>query len=79
MAVRKLSLSLTPELAEALDELARRRGDDRSRLVETLLREHPLVRRHLEAARGLQVSEPSPPAWESVGARKRRTLGEPPA
>lgn len=53
MASRKLSMSLTPELADALDRLAGRRGEDRSRLVETLLREHPLVREAVQVQRGL--------------------------
>lgn len=52
MSVRKLSISLSPELADALDALAGERGDDRSRLVEILLREHPLVARRIRRSRG---------------------------
>lgn len=55
MTVAKLSISLSPELAAVLDILADEQGLDRSRLIEVLLREHPLVstqvqRRRLEAA-----------------------------
>lgn len=51
MSVRKLSVSLSHELADALDALADERGDDRSRLVEVLLREHPMVRRRIRRSR----------------------------
>lgn len=53
MVVAKLSISLSAELAGAIRTLAEKRGDDVSRLVETLLREHPLVRRSIEAQRVL--------------------------
>lgn len=42
---------MTPELAQALDELAAERDEDRSRLVEILLREHPLVHRRIQRRR----------------------------
>jgi predicted transcriptional regulator len=51
MSVRKLSISLTPELADALDALAEDRDEDRSRLVEILLREHPLVSDRIRSRR----------------------------
>lgn len=43
MAARIISISLSDELAEALDRLRVRRSEERSRLVETLLRENPYV------------------------------------
>lgn len=51
MVVQKLSISLSPELASVLRELARSRRDDVSRLVEILLRENPLVAARVDAAR----------------------------
>lgn len=85
MAVRKLSLSLTPELADALDRLAAARGEDRSRLVETLLREHDLVRNAVRRGRPYRPVSPGddggggdPPLakarFEAVGRRKRLRL-----
>lgn len=53
MTVRKLSVSLSTELADALDELARSRDEERSRLMETLLREHALVERAIAKGRGV--------------------------
>lgn len=44
-------MSVSPELAEALDDLAADRDEDRSSLVEILLREHPLVRRAVQTRR----------------------------
>ncbi|MBI2077705.1 MAG: hypothetical protein HYT80_04940 [Euryarchaeota archaeon] len=43
MASRVLSISLSQELLDALNRLKDRRGEERSRLVETLLRENPYV------------------------------------
>jgi DNA-binding transcriptional ArsR family regulator len=63
MAV-KLSVSFSEELAVVIDELARRRGDERSPLIETLLRENPVVQEGVAAWRkGLW----EPPAGESDG------------
>jgi metal-responsive CopG/Arc/MetJ family transcriptional regulator len=53
MTSAKISISLTPELAAALDALAKRRGEDRSRVVETLLREHPYVLQEVRVQRSL--------------------------
>ena len=55
MAARILSVSLSAELADALDRLRVRRSEERSRLVETLLRENPYV---LDEIRSLRA-EPS--------------------
>lgn len=49
--VAKRSISMSDELAAVLDELALRRGDDRSSLIETLLRENPLVREGIAVKR----------------------------
>lgn len=43
MPAAKFSISLSRELQESLTRLARQRGEERSRLIETLLRENPLV------------------------------------
>ena len=51
MPSAKLSVSMTPELAICVRALAASRSEDTSRLIETLLREHPLVRQAIEEAR----------------------------
>lgn len=43
MGVRRISLSMTGELAAALDRIAADRDESRSSVVEMLLREHALV------------------------------------
>lgn len=48
----KRSISLSPELAEALDEMAKEQGLDRSKLVEILLRENPSLQRRIQRKRG---------------------------
>lgn len=52
MGAERRTFSLTPELAQALDRLAQRRGESRSATVETLLREHELVGREVRGMRG---------------------------
>ncbi len=52
MTSSKFSISVTPELARALDQLAKERKDDRSRLIEMLLRENPLVNSRVRVLRG---------------------------
>ena len=52
MTTAKFSISLTPELAEVLSRMAKERKEDRSRLIEMLLRENPLVGRAIAEARG---------------------------
>lgn len=47
----KFSVSTSEELFEALEGLRERRGEDRSRLIETVLREHPMVRREIHRQR----------------------------
>lgn len=59
MAASKFSISVTAELEVALKALATRRGEDRSRLIETLLRENPLVASEI---RSLRTASEGPPA-----------------
>ena len=58
--VAKLSVSLSEELTAVLDELARRRGDDRSPLIETLLRENPIVQEGVALWRKEAWTRPAP-------------------
>lgn len=51
MSTEKFSISTTGELFDALERLRDRRGEDRSSLVEMLLREHPMVRREIQRGR----------------------------
>lgn len=51
MVASKISISLSPELAGSLRALAADRSEETSRLIETLLREHPLVRERIQAQR----------------------------
>lgn len=57
MPVTRLSISLTRELNAALRQTARQMRMELSRLVETLLRENPVVRREVNRLRA--VPEPS--------------------
>lgn len=52
MTSEKFSISLTPELSRALNRLAKQRKEDRSRLIEILLRENPLVSATVRTERG---------------------------
>ena len=65
--VVKLSISLSEELAAVLDELARRRGDDRSPLIETLLRENPIVQEGVALWRKEAWTRPAPPPPGGTG------------
>ncbi|MGQ0536205.1 MAG: hypothetical protein ACT4PT_09045 [Methanobacteriota archaeon] len=56
MVVQKLSVSLTEEARRALDRIVAARGEERSPVLEMLVREHPLVAREIEAMR----AEPRP-------------------
>ena len=53
MPVRRFSISVSPELAQALEALSHEADADRSRLIETLLRENPLVAAAVARLRGL--------------------------
>lgn len=48
---RRITVALSNELAEALDELAGQRGESRSGLVEMLLRENPYVQSTVDRLR----------------------------
>ena len=52
MTATKFSISVTPELARALEQLAKERRDDRSRLIEMLLRENALIAAKVADLRG---------------------------
>lgn len=52
MPSEKFSISTSPELFEALEALAERRDQDRSSLIEMLLREHPMVEDAIRRRRG---------------------------
>lgn len=65
MPAARLSVSVTSEMNLALRELARQRGEDISRLLETLLRENPLVQ---EKVRELRSRPPTP------GTKKERDV-----
>ena len=47
----KLSISITDELRYALESISITYHMDRSRVIETLLREHPLVRKEVDVLR----------------------------
>lgn len=51
MPVARLSISVTPELSRVLRSLAATQSVDTSRLIETLLRESPMVRGAVAQAR----------------------------
>ena len=58
MVVRKLSISLSIELSEAVRELADAREEDVSPLFEVLLREHPLVITRINRMREARLAHP---------------------
>lgn len=51
MPVEKFSVSTSRELFDALETLRSRREEDRSSLIEMLLREHPMVRDQIQRER----------------------------
>lgn len=51
MSARKLSISLSAELFEAVEALSQRREEGRSSLLEMLLREHPMIRAEVKRQR----------------------------
>jgi hypothetical protein len=58
MVVRKLSISLSFELADVLRSLAKERSEDVSGLLEVLLREHRLVATAIQEHRERQWRPP---------------------
>lgn len=51
MPSKAFSITVSAELAQALEELRVRRVEERSRLIETLLRENPYVQEAVRAQR----------------------------
>lgn len=49
--MQRMTVSVSDELVQALDALAKRRNESRSSLVELLLREHPLLARQVQVGR----------------------------
>jgi predicted transcriptional regulator len=49
--MRKLSISLTDELDDALESIAIAQGMSKSRVIENFLREHKVVQHYIEAVR----------------------------
>lgn len=73
MVTQKLSISLTPELAETVRDLAERREEDVSRLIEIALRESPLVTQAI--ARRRRAASP-PRTRRGRDPEELRLLGE---
>ena len=59
MPVAKLSISLAPEVDQALDVLVTRTGQAKSALIEVALRENPLVARYIKIVRAEMLAEPN--------------------
>lgn len=55
----KFSVSTSRELFEAIEALKERRDEDRSSLIEVLLREHPMVERQIRRDRDRTAHERS--------------------
>lgn len=49
--MRKISISLTDELDDALESVAIIQGTNKSRIIENCLREHKVVHQHIEIVR----------------------------
>ena len=67
------AITVSPELARAIDRLAKRRDDSRSGLIEVLLREHALVQGAIDPERDAvqRPPPPAPPQRESAGHKNR--------
>lgn len=66
MMMTRVTVTLSPELDSALTQAALRSGTSKSHLVETLLREHKLVQKHIDDVR----AEPDGPEL-TAGRRSR--------
>ena len=73
MPVARRTVSITSELDSALNFLLKLRGEDRSRLIETLLRESPLVQRQIQKER---LGFVNPGFKKGRDLAKLRTLGK---
>lgn len=65
--MRKISISLTDELDDALESIAIAQGVNKSRVIDNYLREHKVVQHYLDIVR----SEPE----TGVYAVSRRAIG----
>ena len=75
MPASKLSISLAPEVDQALDVLVARSGQAKSALIEVALRENSLVSKYIEIVRAEMHAEPNAiprrEIREKVKARRR--------
>jgi len=71
MAASKLSISLAPEVDQALDVLAARSGQAKSALIEVALRENPLVAKYIEVVRAEMHAEPAAVPRREVRAKAK--------
>jgi predicted transcriptional regulator len=51
MTIRKISISLTDELDDALESIALSQRESKSRIIENYLREHKVVQHHIDIVR----------------------------
>lgn len=81
MTVVRTSISMSLELDEALSSLRIGARQSKSKLIETLLRENPLVQREIGLIRDEQqftvFAAPRPEAMAHVRAAKARRLASP--
>ncbi|HKZ60383.1 MAG TPA: ribbon-helix-helix protein, CopG family [Candidatus Thermoplasmatota archaeon] len=76
MPASKLSISLAPEVDQALDVLVARSGQAKSALIEVALRENPLVAKYIQIVRAEMHAEPASVPRREVRekAKERRTV-----
>ena len=72
MTSAKMSISLSHELDQALDVLAARTGRPKSAVIETALRENPLVAKYIEVVRAEAHAEPMAVPRRGVGLKPKR-------
>jgi hypothetical protein len=68
MGAKKISISITDELDDALESIALSQGDSKSRIIENYLREHKVVQHYIDIVR----SEPE----TGVLAFSKRSIDE---
>ncbi len=71
MGSKKVSISMSPELYQALECIQEDRNQDRSSLIEMLLREHPLLQRKIRHQRRATGPPPKPPRTDTIQALAR--------
>jgi len=76
MPASKLSISLAPEVDQALDVLVARSGQAKSALIEVALRENALVSKYIQIVRAEMHAEPAAVPRREVRekAKERRTV-----